>query len=47
MTAGLDAAQRDTLRELLQTLADHHELTPHVHPGFRNLGRAGSVKPAG
>ncbi|MEV0672166.1 MarR family winged helix-turn-helix transcriptional regulator [Mycobacterium sp. NPDC050441] len=49
MTAGLDAAQRENLRELLQTLADQHELTPHVHPGFRNLGRAGAgpVKPAG
>ncbi|BBX38336.1 MarR family transcriptional regulator [Mycolicibacterium mageritense DSM 44476 = CIP 104973] len=49
MTAGLDAAQRENLRTLLQTLAEQHELTPHVHPGFRNLGRAGGgpVKPAG
>lgn len=34
MTAGLDAAQRENLRTLLQTLAEQHELTPHVHPGF-------------
>ncbi|OBF35101.1 MarR family transcriptional regulator [Mycolicibacterium peregrinum] len=48
MTAGLDAAQRDDLHVLLQTLAVHHELAPHVHPGFRNLGRAGAgrLKPA-
>ncbi|MUL83615.1 MULTISPECIES: MarR family winged helix-turn-helix transcriptional regulator [unclassified Mycolicibacterium] len=49
MTTGLDAAQRENLRALLQTLADQQDLTPHVHPGFRNLGRAGAgpVKPAG
>lgn len=48
MTAGLDAAQRDNLHVLLQALAIHHELAPHVHPGFRNLGRAGAgrLKPA-
>lgn len=40
LTAGLDPRQRDTLRELLSAIADHQELTPHVHPGFRNLGRA-------
>ncbi|KLI07280.1 MarR family transcriptional regulator [Mycolicibacterium conceptionense] len=48
MTAALDAKQRDQLRGLLETLADHQGLTPHVHPGFRNLGRsAGRVKPVG
>src|SRR5690349_2657829 len=49
MTTGLDAAQRENLRALLQTLAEQHDLTPHVHPGFRNLGRAGAgpVTPAG
>jgi hypothetical protein len=49
ITAGLDAGQRATLRELLTKLADAHELAPHVHPGFRTLGRgAGSrTKPAG
>jgi len=40
MTAGLDAEQRNTLRELLTVVAENQELTPHVHPGFRNLGRA-------
>nr|WP_225951977.1 MarR family winged helix-turn-helix transcriptional regulator [Mycobacterium sp. OAS707] len=40
MTAGLDAEQRNTLRELLSLVAENQELTPHVHPGFRNLGRA-------
>jgi DNA-binding MarR family transcriptional regulator len=39
MTAGLDVTQRDTLRELLSVVAENQELTPHVHPGFRNLGR--------
>ncbi|NOQ99808.1 winged helix-turn-helix transcriptional regulator [Mycolicibacterium fortuitum] len=48
VTAGLDPAQRETLHTLLQTLALQHELTPHVHPGFRNLGRSGTgrLKPA-
>jgi hypothetical protein len=39
MTTGLDAEQRETLRELLSVVAENQELTPHVHPGFRNLGR--------
>jgi DNA-binding MarR family transcriptional regulator len=40
MTAGLDSGQRDTLRQLLSIVAERQGLTPHVHPGFRNLGRA-------
>ena len=40
MTAGLDAEQRSTLRRLLSLVAESQKLTPHVHPGFRNLGRA-------
>jgi DNA-binding MarR family transcriptional regulator len=40
MTAGLDVDQRDMLRQLLSVVAEHQGLTPHVHPGFRNLGRA-------
>jgi DNA-binding MarR family transcriptional regulator len=40
ITAGLDAGQRATLRELLALLAQERGLTPHVHPGFRTLGRA-------
>jgi DNA-binding MarR family transcriptional regulator len=49
VTAGLDAEQRATLRELLALLADERGLTPHVHPGFRTLGRGGGAgaKPAG
>jgi DNA-binding MarR family transcriptional regulator len=42
MTAGLDSAQRDTLRQLLRIIAEQQGLTPHVHPGYRNLGRANS-----
>lgn len=42
MTAGLDAEQRNTLRELLSVVAEHQGLTPHVHPGFGTLGRAKS-----
>jgi DNA-binding MarR family transcriptional regulator len=40
MTAGLNGAQRDTLRQLLSIVAEGQGLTPHIHPGFRNLGRA-------
>jgi DNA-binding MarR family transcriptional regulator len=49
VTAGLDAEQRATLRDLLAKLADERGLTPHVHPGFRTLGRGGGprAKPAG
>ena len=39
LTAGLDCRQRDTLHQLLATIAEHQGLTPHVHPGFRTLGR--------
>jgi DNA-binding MarR family transcriptional regulator len=40
LTAGLDARQRDTMRQLLATMAEHQGLRPHVHPGYRSLGRA-------
>ncbi|WP_231992612.1 MarR family winged helix-turn-helix transcriptional regulator [Mycobacterium sp. 1164985.4] len=40
LTAGLTVRQRDTLRRLLSIVADEQKLTPHVHPGFRNIGRA-------
>jgi DNA-binding MarR family transcriptional regulator len=40
LTAGLNTQQRDTLRELLTTIAEHQDVTPHVHPGYRTLGRA-------
>jgi DNA-binding MarR family transcriptional regulator len=35
--AGLSRADRETLRGLLQRLADAHGLTPGVHPGFRRI----------
>ncbi|GFG50900.1 hypothetical protein MAGR_23410 [Mycolicibacterium agri] len=49
VTAGLDPSQRDTLRELLTILARENGLTPHVHPGFRTLGRGANSRstPAG
>jgi DNA-binding MarR family transcriptional regulator len=39
LTAGLDAEQRSTLRNLLATVAAQQGLTPHVHPGYRTLAR--------
>jgi hypothetical protein len=30
------------LRQLLTTIAERQGLTPHVHPGYRTLGRANS-----
>ena len=42
LTAGLDTQQRATLHQLLATIAEQQGLAPHVHPGYRTLGR---VKP--
>ena len=49
LTAGLNDDQRETLRRLLGALAQHQGLTPHVHPGYRALGRAGraTLRPNG
>jgi DNA-binding MarR family transcriptional regulator len=44
LTAALNAEQRDALRGLLATVAQQQGLTPHVHPGYRTLGRP--AKPA-
>jgi DNA-binding MarR family transcriptional regulator len=44
MTGSLDSVQRNMLRELLSTVAQDQGLRPHVHPGYRNLGRV--AKPA-
>lgn len=44
LTAGLDAQQRDTLHQLLATIAEHQGMTPHVHPGYRALGRANNSR---
>lgn len=43
LTTGLDVDQRAQLHELLSMVARQQELTPHVHPGFRTLGRAEST----
>ncbi len=40
ITAGLTAAERETLLELLTKLADHLSLTPGVHPGYRHQAKA-------
>jgi len=49
LTAGLDAGQRAALRKMLATVAERQGLTPHVHPGYRLLGRAANSRatPAG
>jgi DNA-binding MarR family transcriptional regulator len=44
LTAGLDSQQRDTLHQLLATIAQQQGLTPHVHPGYRTLGRAANSR---
>jgi DNA-binding MarR family transcriptional regulator len=44
LTAGLDSQQRDTLHRLLATIAEQQGLTPHVHPGYRTLGRAANSR---
>ena len=36
---GLDMAERAELAGLLQRIAARYELTPGVHPGYRDLGR--------
>ncbi len=45
LTAALDTEQRTTLRGLLAAVAQQQGLTPHIHPGYRTLGRP--AKPAG
>jgi DNA-binding MarR family transcriptional regulator len=44
LTAGLDSQQRDTLHQLLATIAEQQGLTPHVHPGYGTLGRAANSR---
>jgi DNA-binding MarR family transcriptional regulator len=49
ITAGLDAEQRATLHQLLAAVAERQGLAPHIHPGYRTLGRSNGSrsKPAG
>jgi DNA-binding MarR family transcriptional regulator len=44
LTAALSTEQRDVLRGLLVTVAQQQGLTPHVHPGYRTLGRTSSAR---
>jgi DNA-binding MarR family transcriptional regulator len=41
LCAGLDAAEREQLGELLSRIAKEQGLRPGVHPGFGRLGRKG------
>ena len=38
MCAGLNHAERAQLSALLQKIADHQQLVPGIHPGYRNMG---------
>ncbi|MDF2697953.1 MAG: Transcriptional regulator, MarR family [Labilithrix sp.] len=42
LCASLDAEERETLTSLLVRIAEEQGLTPGVHPGFRQMGSAGS-----
>jgi DNA-binding MarR family transcriptional regulator len=46
ITAGLDAEQRATLHQLLAAVAERQGLTPHIHPGYRTLGRSNGSRAA-
>lgn len=37
ITAALTQDERDQLADILRRLAEHHGLTPGVHPGYRKL----------
>lgn len=48
LTAPLSPDQRQTLHELLASVADHQGLTRHVHPGYRGLDAwLAEAEPAG
>ncbi|MBO0882411.1 MAG: hypothetical protein J2P17_19175, partial [Mycobacterium sp.] len=40
LTAGLSPQQLGALQESLQAIANHHNLTPGVHPGYQSLQSA-------
>jgi DNA-binding MarR family transcriptional regulator len=44
--APLPEEERETLNRLLCRLAEHHRLTPGVHPGYSRMGRAGDADQA-
>jgi DNA-binding MarR family transcriptional regulator len=46
LLAPLDERDRETLERLLTRLADHHDLTPGVHPGYRRLGHRDNPSPS-
>jgi DNA-binding MarR family transcriptional regulator len=46
ITAGLIATQKTDLKRLLAQMAEHHDLTPGVHPGFRTAQAAGGRRAA-
>ena len=44
LCAALDDHERETLAALLSRIAEDQGLTPGVHPGFRQMGKAGSAR---
>jgi DNA-binding MarR family transcriptional regulator len=46
MTAGLSAADKSSLAELLSGIAARQGLSPGVHPGYRSIGRAAGDRAA-
>jgi DNA-binding MarR family transcriptional regulator len=47
LTSALSEAERETLRSLLERIAQAQGLTPGVHPGYRALGTPDSSSPKG
>lgn len=45
LTDGLDDNQRDRLRAALIHIAEHHHLTPGVHPGYRGTPASAACSP--
>jgi DNA-binding MarR family transcriptional regulator len=45
LLAALDDTERQQLHALLTRVADHHQLTPGVHPGYRTLNSAPTTGP--
>ena len=47
MTGALSETERETLRSLLERIAQAQGLTPGVHPGYRTLGDPDAVSREG